>query len=184
MSTTYTPATNRYAAIAATVAAGPSEAEQRASREAMLRRRRNLFTLVEPSGPPAPSVFSVSAQQRAVSATTRDDYLADYADAWPTVHDSRDHARLQHRLAEELVGRFLVENVALNKLVASVALELADVGRIAGVRQLVQVNKLVFGVGFEPVADKVGADESSPTGNDELHYASISSTVTLCKYAP
>ena len=98
--TTFHPATNRYAAIAATVAAGPSEAEQRASREALLRRRRHMFTLVEQPDTPAPSVFSISAQQRAVSATTRDDYLADYADAWPTVHDSRDHAALQHRLAE------------------------------------------------------------------------------------
>ena len=41
MTVTFTPATNRYAAIAATVAAGPSEAERAAMREAMLRRRHH-----------------------------------------------------------------------------------------------------------------------------------------------
>lgn len=96
---TYTPATNRYAAIVATVAAGPSEAERAATREAKARHR-HLFALVEQPDTPAPSVFSVSAQQRAVSATTRDDYEADYAEAWPTIHNGNDHAALQHRLAE------------------------------------------------------------------------------------
>lgn len=96
---TYTPATNRYAAIAAQVAAGPSEAERAATREAKARHR-HLFALVEQPDTPAPSVFSVSAQQRAVSATTRDDYEADYAEAWPTIHNGNDHAALQHRLAE------------------------------------------------------------------------------------
>ena len=52
------------------VAAGPSEAERAATREAKARRRRHLFALVEQPDTPAPSVFSVSAQQRAVSATT------------------------------------------------------------------------------------------------------------------
>ena len=97
---TYTPATNRYAAIVATVAAGPSEAERAATREAKARHRRHLFTFVEQPDTPAPSVFSISAQQRAVSATTRDDYEADYAEAWPTIHNGNDHAALQHRLAE------------------------------------------------------------------------------------
>lgn len=100
MTTTYAPDTNRYAAIAAQVAAGPSEAERAATREAKARRHRHLFALVEQPDTPAPSVFSVSAQQRAVSATTRDDYEADYAEAWPTIHNGNDHAALQHRLAE------------------------------------------------------------------------------------
>ena len=68
-----------------------------------------------------------------------------------------------------------VADVALEKRVARVVLEIGQVGGIPRVGQLVEIDDAVVRVRRQDVADEVGADEAASAGDQQLHRSTLAS---------
>lgn len=99
MLTSFHPSTNRYAAIAAQVAAGPSEAERAATREAKARRRRHMFTFVEQDRPA--SSIPTLPRSREEDEARRAAFVAAYAREYQAVMNQTLHVILVKQLAAQ-----------------------------------------------------------------------------------
>ncbi len=73
------------------------------------------------------------------------------------------HVHLRH----ELVHQLGVADVAPHEAVAGVAFHVPQVGRVAGVGELVQVDHPAAGVTLKQVEDEVAADEAAAAGDQD-----------------
>jgi hypothetical protein len=83
----------------------------------------------------------------------------------------RHRGEVDHRVhaARHVADQLGIADVAVHERVARVALEVGEVGRVAGVGQLVEVDDAIVGVLGEDVADEVGSDEPRAAGHQQLH---------------
>ena len=70
----------------------------------------------------------------------------------------------------QLVEGIEVANVHLDKLVVGFVFNVFQVGQVAGIGQLVQVDDVIFGVFVYKQSYDVGADEAGTTGDDDVTF--------------
>ena len=67
----------------------------------------------------------------------------------------------------QLVNTIEVTDVHLDELIVRLVLDVLEVGEVAGIGQLVEVDDLVFGIFVDEEADDVAADEAGAASDDD-----------------
>ena len=76
--------------------------------------------------------------------------------------------------AEDAPHRFPIADIDLLEPIARIALDVRQIFRIAGVRQLVDVDDRLVGIPLELVTDEVRADEAAPARDDQAFHGTLS----------
>ena len=70
-------------------------------------------------------------------------------------------------ILHQFIDPFKVADVHLDKAVVRLVLYVLQVGEVAGIGQLVEVDDLIFGIFVHKKTNNVTADETSATGDDD-----------------
>ncbi|MNC31830.1 hypothetical protein D3C75_801650 [compost metagenome] len=89
-----------------------------------------------------------------------------------------DH-RIEAFFCEQLIDEGVVSNISLDKGVARISLQHADIVGIAGVGQGIQVHHFAVGMFLQSAADVVASDKSGSAGDKNLHGAHFFHTKSL-----
>ena len=74
----------------------------------------------------------------------------------------------------ELVESLEVADVHLHELIVRLILDVLEVGKIAGIRQLIEVDDVILGIFVHEQANYVASDKACTAGdNDCLHNVSV-----------
>ena len=73
-------------------------------------------------------------------------------------------------LLEQMAHGFEVADVGLDKGVVGLVLNVLEVGQVAGVGELVEINDLVVRVFVDKKSDYMAADKSGPAGDNDMTF--------------
>jgi hypothetical protein len=68
--------------------------------------------------------------------------------------------------SDDLADELRVSDISMDELVTRVPLDIPKVLQVSRIGELVEIDDQVFGLPCQDVTDEIGADESSPAGDE------------------
>ena len=125
---------------------------------------------------PLRSLFSIPISLRSLKQTQRSHYVS--LGEGERVLDGAVHMALSGKMDDaidlfilhQLVNTVEVANVHADELIVGLVLDVLQVGKVAGIGQLIEINNLIIRIFVYKKANDMASDESSTASDDDISF--------------